>query len=617
MAKLVYSTPQTGYDPNKIKPLVFNPVNPIEQDNTKVQYKIDPLLQAKKLQIAEKVKAEEKKKLALEYYNKRKGQTLVGGFKGTPEQQDQFQKDVAEYSANNQIEMDNTSFEDKAKSVAWNTLLALGPEVIIAKGLPALKPVLKDMSVVSKEGDEILPLMNIPKTNKYSFAPITNPLKTEPAPNILTLKAISSGNPLEKQLGKNGEISVGQIRNYLLKPELSNADKTIITNVLNKKYLNVNKIDYKEFKQSISDELIPLNRYLSDTYADYGIDRLGFSAVKGVNENIDNTWNIFGVDKRFPNKESAESYLKQLTPRENKSIVFENKEQFGIGDATHFSDRGTLGHSRYMVTNEEPDVYHLLENQSDYFQKKLSPGQITVNKINSDPHIKEVNEQRIANWMESAKKDEELAKNMRYMYENNIPDKFGNKIHLSQVEQFETMVREGRINTQIRIGNLRNQEQKIFLGKNHQDRFLQENVAYAAKNGQTKMRIPTSETAAKIEGYTKETLQTPITPEGQLPEPPTTITFGETGPGTQYYAGTDYRPEHKTILKKYDEMPKNVKRLFGIDTKLVIDPKGNSWHEFDIPKNFITGGAEIKALSLLPIGVGVKATSTILKPKIE
>lgn len=67
-----------------------------------------------------------------------------------------------------------------------------------------------------------------------------------------------------------------------------------------------------------------------------------------------------------------------------------------------------------------------------------------------------------------------------------------------------------------------------------------------------------------------------------------------------------YRPEHQTILKKYAEQPKTIKKLFGIEPEMVTDKKGNTWYEFDIPKKFKEGKGEIKALSTLGATLGVK-----------
>jgi hypothetical protein len=47
------------------------------------------------------------------------------------------------------------------------------------------------------------------------------------------------------------------------------------------------------------------------------------------------------------------------------------------------------------------------------------------------------------------------------------------------------------------------------LHTNYLQRQLQENMKYAAEQGQKRMRYPTSETAAKIEGYQKTTITDP------------------------------------------------------------------------------------------------------------
>ena len=52
---------------------------------------------------------------------------------------------------------------------------------------------------------------------------------------------------------------------------------------------------------------------------------------------------------------------------------------------------------------------------------------------------------------------------------------------------------------------IKNISQKQLLDKNHQERYLQELVDYAGKRGDVnKVRVPTSETAAKVQGYSKQ-----------------------------------------------------------------------------------------------------------------
>ena len=46
-----------------------------------------------------------------------------------------------------------------------------------------------------------------------------------------------------------------------------------------------------------------------------------------------------------------------------------------------------------------------------------------------------------------------------------------------------------------------NYSQKQLLAKNHEERYLQEIVNYAGLNGNNKIRIPTMETAAKVQDF--------------------------------------------------------------------------------------------------------------------
>jgi hypothetical protein len=114
-----------------------------------------------------------------------------------------------------------------------------------------------------------------------------------------------------------------------------------------------------------------------------------------------------------------------------------------------------------------------------------------------------------------------------------------------------------------------------------------------------KVRVPTSETAAKVQGYN-----------------PTSYDAGPT-----FFQGNEndvipkYFPEHQTILKKYSEQPKTIKKLFGKEPAIVTDGKGNTWYEFDIPDKFKKGKGEIKAFGLAPIGAGLGVGASQLQEK--
>ena len=146
-----------------------------------------------------------------------------------------------------------------------------------------------------------------------------------------------------------------------------------------------------------------------------------------------------------------------------------------------------------------------------------------------------------------------------------------------------------------------------MLDKNHQERYLQELVDYAGKRGDiNKIRVPTSETAAKVQGYRQTSLTGDNAPGfGKLQEEiSVAVRQGDQQKVNDLMKVHDemlktpyktYRSDEQTILKKYSEQPKVIKKVFGVEPKTVKDSKGNSWYEFDIPNKFKGGKGEIKA----------------------
>ena len=105
------------------------------------------------------------------------------------------------------------------------------------------------------------------------------------------------------------------------------------------------------------------------------------------------------------------------------------------------------------------------------------------------------------------------------------------------------------------------------------------------------MRYPTSETAAKIEGYQSKTGW--FTPEGQELDPLTSAQFNPVTGNFEAPVGTVikpvYSPEHQTILKKYADFPKLFQKLYkGQNVRIVTDAKGNTWYEIDVPKGYLS-----------------------------
>ena len=457
-------------------------------------------------------------------------------------------------------------------------------------------------SIIENVVQEATPIVK--KENIYQNSV---PFKIEqPTTNTLQLKSTMMGSPLEKQLSKDGMLSINSLQAHLNNQSTSIADRTMIQKVLNEKFAGQQKINYNDFRKAVSDEMVPLKKNFDSNYSNYGVEKLGYSPNlqegllkhnQALNDKIKKMWpnraNPLARNEIYGAIPSIRANKKELinAPIENTSIIYSNKEKFGRGSTDHFQNEGALGHSRILVSKEEPDIMHILEQQSDYYQK--------------DPYSK-----LLANKQEAIDGG----------YDQDIIQYWTKK-----VEDYE----KGQINP----------IQKELLGKTHQERLLQENVAHAAQNGQTKMRYPTPETAAKIQGYKKI-----IPNDDRISDIRGNIVYLENKLLSNSLSDIErnsinyqlsnskntlsklkkesesiipkYSSQHETILKKYADNPKMIKKILGQDTRTVTDSKGNSWYEFDIPEAFRKGKAEIKALSTIgAIATGYKAIADKNKNK--
>jgi hypothetical protein len=447
----------------------------------------------------------------------------------------------------------------------------------------------------------------------------------EPQSNTLQIKSTMTGSPLEKQLSKTGEINVNNIKTHIGKSEVGQQDKFIVDKVLNEKFAGKTKIDYNDFRKAVSEELVPLERNtLVDSNTNWGVSRLGYPASKkstydGVlkhgKEEIDRLENLLKhdgniepttwetsdqirerlkvqlTDQKLKYKNNLKEY--ENLPLENNSITYSNSSKFGKGSADHF-DESTLGHARTLVSKDEPDVMHILEQQSDYYQKN------PLNKAEQSVKDRE----RILNEVLN---DAEMKK----VYGDDY-----NKLIVDSHEKNLAMAKDKLEQVQNTVYNNPNPVQKEFLGKTHQERLLQENVLHAAEQGKSKMRYPTSETAAKVQGYFKMDLSYDQHPDFKhVAEKMRYADANLSNAAAQKEAQEaymeyqkakeinpekffNYSPEHQTILKKYDDTPKMIKKVLGKEAKVVTDPKGNTWYEFDIPDAAKKGKFEIKAFAL-------------------
>jgi hypothetical protein len=402
------------------------------------------------------------------------------------------------------------------------------------------------------------------------------------------------------------------------------------------------KMDFNDFRKTVQDQLIPLEREFATHSSGYGIARLGYYAQGTVpkysesylNQEINKINSILEQQRlgkiKMPDSEvqglnnKLNDYEKHLSGQsfpeyiENQTLILGNKNKFGRGSSAHNNPDETLGHAHFLRDAETPDVLTVTQIQSDAFQ---GTHRIMPDKSKKVPEFFNMKqEQQLKNLRKSLDEDKAIL----HKYSTNKVDDAGHTIHQSQIDQIAERVRIKEQDILFKEADAKNFTQKQLLDKNHQERYIQELVDYAGKRGDVnKMRVPTSETAAKVQGYSKVD---PVTDPDKISKIKRQIEAGkkraaeapiedkekwERGvKSLQLELNGGYEFQHQTILKKYSEQPKTIKKLFGKEPTIVRDSKGNTWYEFDIPEKFKQGKGEIKAFGLAPI-IGIGGAGTL------
>lgn len=268
------------------------------------------------------------------------------------------------------------------------------------------------------------------------------------------LASLMEGSPVEKQVSKSGTININNLLAIINKG--SKVEQDVINKVLNEKFAGQKNIDFYELKSAVQDELITYSKRPQTKYSAYGMDRLGYATGPDFNE-LTST-EIPGIKLQTFSFES---------PRIPK------------GSAAHY-DSSTLGHSRTYTTSEEPNVLHVLESQSDWAQ--------ATSTSTMDEEILRHARYKL-NQLENL-----LLKTQQKTYKDDL---ITEDLLLKLIEKEKKLIKS---KTEFKKA-FSSQEQ--HLRDNYTLRQLQENIKHAAYNGYTKMRYPTPETAAKIEGYSK------------------------------------------------------------------------------------------------------------------
>jgi len=470
----------------------------------------------------------------------------------------------------------------------------------------------------------------------------------------LHLKSTMSQGPISKIIDKKGNVNVNQALAIINKESGGKEKVNLIKKSLGDDIPK--KMDYNDFRKATQKQLIPLERELVNHSSNYGLNRIGFTAhndrqldsaisfadseikklnneiikkSKGLEKNtgkelatqkediaeLKETLRNFTLNKEAVLKQKNNSY-------ENQTLLLSNKSKFGGGSDAHGNPYETLGHAHFFKGGRNTGTLNVTQIQSDAFQ-----GPYNIMPKNSKNRTALEKIQRSLKLMEDLQTNNKATLNkMKTEGINN----YGTPVHKYELENMEDLVKMQEQSNIVKRAEAENFSQKQLLAKNHEERYLQEIVDYAAKRGDVnKIRLPTSETAAKIQGYTrteKSHLNYAIEEDifllkhNKKQNIPDEIDMN-TGLDIRY---TDkvraekikklesqldnklyYDVYKQTILKKYSKQPKRVKKLFGVEPKTVTGEKGNKWYEFDIPESFKKGKAEIKAYSATgAIGTG-------------
>jgi hypothetical protein len=516
-------------------------------------------------------------------------------------------------------------------------LSAAGQNLITGlETLPVTGPLLKGAAEFARPAVNAagyrLPGMSLPMPEMPAIGPQAEatPWITESLPG-LHLESTITGGPISKIVEpKTGLVNIEQALKIIGKESGGKEKLELVKNAIGENIPA--KMDYNQFRKLIQDAIIPLERKTVNYNSNYGLGHIGFpspkksniqlaldnseqevarltgeldkvtnqiSDIKGFKESVANdpskAFLRNGTDEQIKtylqgianttkeqlalSARQAENNRKMLSeaPLENETLLLSNKEKLGRGVDAHNNPRETLGHIHYYVDAENPNTAVMTQMQSDAFQgtHRTMPNSL----------------EEATNKLTGAQEDLAWAKGL----------------YLDTDHASLQVMKKANEEFAFDKATVENYVQKSLLDKKHQERYLQEFVDHAASKGMDKVRIPTSETAAKVQGYNPlefdpgnaaaTDARRKVMEAHKLygPESKEFVEANANYDALVKNTKPEYIPGQKTILKKYEQMPKTIKKTFGEDVQIVTDGKGNTWYEFNIPANFREGKGEIKA----------------------
>jgi len=440
-----------------------------------------------------------------------------------------------------------------------------------------------------------------PKVKKKKYEPVSAYEESNVAtssftnnPGVYQYPSFMTGSKLEKQVSpKDGTIARSALEQLVKNKNTKHSEAIAVKDVLSE--FEGKRIPYENFKQSLALDIRSAEIFTTDKHADVGLERLGYKV---------------GIPNVRTGKLEG-----GVTPKTNlyKDPALPTSDK-------HFSDLGIRGKNTFWIRSfVSEDIYHVLEMQTDIASLK---GQKHIGSI---PKSKELDilfkddlslvvpkyvtrairgsmtlgEQKV--FIQQEIRDIKSGNSERFEIEAlqnkidralpiiNNPDQLIGRIDPGQtVDQVIQSMKEGvkKLKAEIK-GVPKKMEDQLalyekaldmipdiiknspYLAKLKSDakslplKYVNEALLDAARGGQTKMRIPTSETVSTIEGWSE--IDTQRLTEEQLRK---------------------LKETRMSVTKNYRNFPKLWKNEFGTEVRSLTDKYGNTWYEVDVPEKF-------------------------------
>jgi hypothetical protein len=464
---------------------------------------------------------------------------------------------------------------------------------------------------------------DLPKaqTGKEVSKILSKVIKTPPPPSIPKIPTQLSKLPvfypnqfmttsnLGKFTGSPGDINLDQLKAAIGKESMGLTHKwPILERQLVKEFGEDMPVSlpFSEIQRITNDAIVPytisLNpqgTYNYGVWDDGGVDHLqgvkrlnlGFTKPKTKDNWINQEY--FDSLKAAMEKrgsgvftvEDLESIANKLDNPEIYEPLFQQTSVLsGLGEGTqlHNNPEGTLAAAHSYIDPDTPNTRTYTQFQSDALQ-----GTHHIWK-NKEKEIEKIKKQILdlendkANFL-SFGKDADAEEAANNIYQDPI-----NTLKKKIVKLEEEII----------AAKAPNPKQKELLEKNWESVLLQQLMTEAATEGMTKIRVPTGETTIKIQNYHKrpQFTEEDWTDVQNIFEADNFEEAIANNLKNNKPTKLDYSNQQKTVIRRYDKLPKTLKKSFGLTNeqiKIVTDRLGNTWFEVEIPESFLLRQGQI------------------------